>query len=59
MATHPDSTSQVQTPDGKIIRSHSPPPALGNQPSMDDRLPWLPGAPAFVTLMRLGVCHVL
>jgi Domain of unknown function (DUF222) len=26
LTVHPDGTSQVQSPDGKIIRSHSPPP---------------------------------
>ena len=29
LAVHPDGTSQVQSPDGKIIRSHSPPPRPG------------------------------
>ena len=29
LTVHPDGTSQVQSPDGKIIRSHSPPPAPG------------------------------
>jgi hypothetical protein len=26
LTVHPDGTSQVTTPDGKIIRSHGPPP---------------------------------
>jgi Domain of unknown function (DUF222) len=26
LTVHPDGTSQVQSPDGKVIRSHSPPP---------------------------------
>ncbi|MBV9205066.1 MAG: HNH endonuclease, partial [Actinobacteria bacterium] len=29
LTVHPDGTSQVQSPDGKIIRSHSPPPRPG------------------------------
>jgi Domain of unknown function (DUF222) len=29
LTAHPDGTSQVQSPDGKIIRSHSPPPHPG------------------------------
>jgi len=29
LTVHPDGTSQVQSPDGKIIRSHSPPPDPG------------------------------
>jgi hypothetical protein len=29
LTAHPDGTSQVQSPDGKIIRSHSPPPRPG------------------------------
>ena len=29
LTVHPDGTSQVQSPDGKIIRSHSPPPGPG------------------------------
>jgi hypothetical protein len=29
LTAHPDGTSQVQSPDGKIIRSHSPPPQPG------------------------------
>ena len=29
LTVHPDGTSQVQSPDGKIIRSHGPPPAPG------------------------------
>jgi len=37
---HPDGTSQVQSPDGKIIRSHSPHPDPGNHPR-----PEQPGAP--------------
>ncbi|HWN63658.1 MAG TPA: HNH endonuclease signature motif containing protein, partial [Streptosporangiaceae bacterium] len=32
LTVHPDGTSQVQSPDGKIIRSHSPHPDPGNQP---------------------------
>ena len=29
LTVHPDGTSQVRSPDGKIIRSHSPPPPPG------------------------------
>ena len=29
LTVHPDGTSQVTSPDGKIIRSHSPPPRPG------------------------------
>jgi hypothetical protein len=29
LAVHPDGTSQAKSPDGKIIRSHSPPPRPG------------------------------
>jgi hypothetical protein len=29
LTVHPDGTSQVRSPDGKIIRSHSPPPRPG------------------------------
>jgi hypothetical protein len=29
LTVHPDGTSQVQSPDGKIIRGHSPPPRPG------------------------------
>jgi len=29
LTVHPDGTSQVQSPAGKIIRSHSPPPRPG------------------------------
>ena len=29
LTVHPDGTSQVTSPDGKIIRSHSPPPDTG------------------------------
>ena len=29
LTVHPDGTSQVQSPDGTIIRSHSPPPRPG------------------------------
>ena len=29
LTVHPDGTSEVRSPDGKIIRSHSPPPAPG------------------------------
>jgi hypothetical protein len=29
LTVHPDGTSQVQSPDGKTIRSHSPPPRPG------------------------------
>jgi hypothetical protein len=29
LTVHPDGTSQVQSPDGKIIRSHSPPSRPG------------------------------
>jgi hypothetical protein len=29
LTVHPDGTSQVTSPDGKIIRSHSPPPHPG------------------------------
>ena len=29
LTVHPDGTSQVQSPDGKIIHSHSPPPRPG------------------------------
>ena len=29
LTVRPDGTSQVQSPDGKIIRSHSPPPRPG------------------------------
>jgi len=32
LTVHPDGTSQVTSPDGKTIRSHSPPPAPGNRP---------------------------
>ncbi len=33
LTVHPDGTSQVRSPDGKIIRSHSPPPRPGDQPA--------------------------
>jgi hypothetical protein len=29
LTVHPDGTSQVRNPTGKIIRSHSPPPHSG------------------------------
>jgi hypothetical protein len=29
LIVHPDGTSEVRSPDGKIIRSHSPPPEPG------------------------------
>jgi hypothetical protein len=29
LIVHPDGTSQVISPDGKVIRSHSPPPRPG------------------------------
>jgi hypothetical protein len=29
LTAHPDGTSQVKSPTGKIIRSHSPPPRPG------------------------------
>jgi len=29
LTVHPDGTSQVTSPDGKTIRSHSPPPRPG------------------------------
>ena len=29
LTVHPDGTSQVQSPDGKTIRSHRPPPRPG------------------------------
>jgi len=29
LTVHPDGTSQVRSPGGKIIRSHSPPPRPG------------------------------
>ena len=31
LIVHPDGTSQVVSPDGKTIRSHSPPPRPGQQ----------------------------
>jgi hypothetical protein len=32
LTVHPDGTSQVRSPAGKIIRSHARHPAPGNQP---------------------------
>jgi hypothetical protein len=29
LTAHPDGTSQIRSPDGKTIRSHSPPPEPG------------------------------
>ena len=37
LQAHPDGTSQVTSPTGKIIRSHSPPPAPGDQSARDAR----------------------
>jgi len=46
LTVHPDGTSQVQSPDGKIIRSHSPHPTPGNHPPSGARSP----EPAHATL---------
>jgi len=32
LTVHPDGTSEVTSPGGKVIRSHSPPPESGNHP---------------------------
>jgi len=37
LTVHPDGTSQVKSPGGKVIRSHSPPPVPGNQPGQNNR----------------------
>jgi hypothetical protein len=55
----PTAPARSRAPTAKSSAATARRPAPGNQPSMDDRLTGLPGAPAFVTLIRLGICHVL
>ena len=45
LTVHPDGTSQVQSPDGKIIRSHSPHPAPGDHPRPEQPGTPYPGTP--------------